>query len=142
MGACTGKYDGKDAMFIANDHSILIYEIKSRLEQIIGYRIYRADSEGNTVMLADNFAGSSYIDETWNDAHAGEYKFGISEVFANGIEGEIIWSNAIMKTNFGTDENLYQPEGPSVKKVLENGHVVIIKDGKRYTLTGQQLDHH
>ena len=142
MGACTGKYDGKDAMFIANDHSILIYEIKSRLEQIIGYRIYRADSEGNTVMLADNFAGSFYIDETWNDAHAGEYKFGISEVFANGIESEIIWSNAIMKTDFGTDENLYQPEGPSVQKVIENGHIVIIKDGKRYTMMGQQLDHH
>ena len=142
MGACTGKYDGKDAMFIANDHSILIYEIKSRLEQIIGYRIYRADSEGNTVMLADNFAGSFYIDETWNDAHAGEYKFGISEVFANGIESEIIWSNAIMKTDFGTDENLYQPEGPSVQKVLENGQIVIIKDGKRYTMMGQQLDHH
>ena len=142
MGACTGKYDGKNAMFIANDHSILIYEIKSRLEQIIGYRIYRADSEGNTVMLADNFAGSFYIDETWNDAHAGEYKFGISEVFANGIESEIIWSNAIMKTDFGTDENLYQPEGPSVQKVIENGHIVIIKDGKRYTMMGQQLDHH
>ena len=140
MGACTGKYDGKDAMFIANDHSILIYEIKSRLEQIIGYRIYRADSEGNTVMLADNFAGSSYIDETWGNALAGEYKFGISEVFANGIESEIIWSNAIMKTDFGTDENLYQPEGPSVQKVIENGHIVIIKDGKRYTLTGQQLN--
>ena len=142
MGACTGKYDGKDAMFIANDHSILIYEIKSRLEQIIGYRIYRADSEGNTVMLADNFAGSSYIDETWGNALAGEYKFGISEVFANGIESEIIWSNAIMKTDFGTDENLYQPEGPSVQKVIENGHIVIIKDGKRYTMMGQQLDHH
>lgn len=140
MGACTGKYDGKDAMFIANDHSILIYEIKSRLEQIIGYRIYRADSEGNTVMLADNFAGSSYIDETWGNALASEYKFGISEVFANGIESEIIWSNAIMKTDFGTDENLYQPEGPSVQKVIENGHIVIIKDGKRYTLTGQQLN--
>ena len=142
MGACTGKYDGKNAMFIANDHSILIYEIKSRLEQIIGYRIYRADSEGNTVMLADNFAGSSYIDETWGNALAGEYKFGISEVFANGIESEIVWSNAIMKTDFGTDENLYQPEGPSVQKVLENGHIVIIKDGKRYTMMGQQLDHH
>ena len=142
MGACTGKYDGKDAMFIANDHSILIYEIKSRLEQIIGYRIYRADNEGNTVMLADDFAGSFYIDETWNDALAGEYKFGISEVFANGIEGEIIWSNTIVKTDFGTDENLYQPEGPSVQKVIENGHIVIIKDGKRYTMMGQQLDHH
>ena len=29
-----------------------------------------------------------------------------------------------------------------VQKVIENGHIVIIKDGKRYTMMGQQLDHH
>ncbi len=140
MGACTGKYDGKDAMFIANDHSILIYEIKCRLEQIESYRIYRADSEGNAVMLADNIAGMSFIDETWGDALAGEYRFGISEVFANGNESEIIWSEPIVKNDFGTDENLDVPENPTVKKMLENGHIVIIKDGKRYSVTGQQLN--
>ena len=37
-------------------------------------------------MLADNVAGMSYLDETWGNALAGEYRFGISEVFANGVE--------------------------------------------------------
>ena len=140
LGACTGKYDGKDAMFVANDHSILIYEIKCRLEQIVSYRIYRADSEGNAVMLADNVAGMSYLDETWGNALAGEYRFGISEVFANGVESEIIWSDPIVKNDFGTNENHDEPEGPTVKKLLENGHIVIVKDGKRYNVSGQQLN--
>ena len=140
MGACTGKYDGKDAMFIANDHSILIYEIKCRLEQIVSYRIYRSDSDGNAVMLADNAAGTSYLDETWGNALAGEYRFGISEVFGNGIESEIIWSEPIVKNDFGTNENHDEPEDPTVKKLLEDGHIVIIKDGKRYNVSGQQLN--
>ena len=140
MGACTGKYDGKDAMFVANDHSILIYEIKCRLEQIVSYRIYRSDSDGNAVMLADNAAGTSYLDETWGNALAGEYRFGISEVFGNGIESEIIWSEPIVKNDFGTNENHDEPEDPTVKKLLEDGHIVIIKDGKRYNVSGQQLN--
>ena len=140
IGACTAKYDGKDAMFVAIDHDIRIYEIKSHLEQITGYRIYRADSEGNTVMLADGISGATYLDDTWNEAIAGEYRFGISEVYTNGIESEIIWSNPIVKTDFGIDDNPDEPIDNSVKKVLENGHIVIIKDGKRYTITGQQLN--
>ena len=140
MGASTGKYDGKDAMFVANDHSILIYEIKCRLEQIVNYRVYRSDSEGNAMMLADNVAGMSYLDETWGNALAGEYRFGISEVFANGVESEIIWSDPIVKNDFGTNENTDEPEGPTVKKLLENGHIVIIKDGKRYNMSGQHLN--
>ena len=139
-GACTAKYDGKDAMFVAIDHDIRIYEIKSHLEQITGYRIYRADHEGNTVMLADGISGATYLDETWNNALAGEYRFGISEVYANGVESEITWSNPIVKTDFGIDDNPDEPIDNSVKKVLENGHIVIIKDGKRYTITGQQLN--
>ena len=141
VGAHIGKYDGKDAMFIAIGFSIRIYEIKSRLEQIMGYRIYRADSEGNSVMLADAVTSTSYIDYTWNEAQAGEYRFGISEVYANGVESEIIWSNTIVKTDFGIDENGNQesPE-PSVQKVIEDGHIVIIKDGKRYNVSGQHLN--
>ena len=45
-----------------------------------------------------------------------------------------------MKTDFGIDDNPDEPIDNSVKKVLENGHIVIIKDGKRYTITGQQLN--
>ena len=141
IGAHIGKYDGKDAMFIAIGFSIRIYEIKSRLEQIMGYRIYRADSEGNSVMLADEVTNTSYIDHTWNEAHAGTYRFGISEVYANGVESEIIWSDTIVKTDFGIGENGNQEsQEPSVQKVIEDGHIVIIKDGKRYSVSGQHLN--
>jgi hypothetical protein len=141
IGAHIGKFDGKDAMFIAIGFSIRIYEIKSRLEQIMGYRVYRADSEGNSVMLADEVTNTSYIDHTWNETQAGNYRFGISEVYANGVESEIIWSDTIVKTDFGIDENGNQEsQEPSVQKVVEDGHIVIIKDGKRYSLSGQTLN--
>ena len=142
VGAFVGKYDDKDAMFIAIDHSIRIYEIRSPLAQIAGYRIYRADSGGNTIMLADGPCGSTYTDSTWNDAIAGEYRFGISEVYANGVESEIIWSDTIVKTDFGVGENSDNQEDaePSVQKVIENGRVIIIKDGKRFSVSGQQLN--
>ena len=141
VGAHIGQYNGKEAMFIAIGFSIRIYEIKSRLEQIMGYRIYRADSEGNSVMLADEVTNTSYIDHTWNEAQAGNYRFGISEVYSNGVESEIIWSDTIVKTDFGIDENGNQ-EGsdPSVQKVIEDGKIVIIKDGKRYSVSGQTLN--
>ena len=140
VGAFISKYDGKDAMFINNGYSILIYEIKSRLAQIVGYRIYRSDNEGHTVMLADEIDGSSYLDLTWNSTLAGEYRFGISEVYFNGVESEIIWSEPIIKTDYGIDENDEEEPGQSVQKVFEDGHIVIIKDGKHYTISGQQLN--
>ena len=140
MGICTGTYDGKEALFVREGEFVSIYEDKSTLSQIKSYRIYRSDSEGNTIMLADEVNGSSYIDQTWEDAVAGMYRFGISEVFANGVESEIIWSEPIEKTDFGIEEDLDDTSSPSVQKVFENGHIVIIKDGKRYTLTGQQLN--
>ena len=142
IGAYIGKYDGKEAMFIAIDHCIRIYEIKSHYGQIISYRIYRADSEGNSVMLADEVVGSSFLDSSWNNAHAGSYRFGISEVYANGVESEIIWSDPIVKTDYGIDENEGTKEEyePSVQKVIEDGHIVIIKDGKRYNVSGQKLN--
>ena len=141
VGAHIGQYNGKEAMFIAIGFSIRIYEIKSRLEQIMGYRIYRADSEGNSVMLADEVDGTSFLDSSWNDAHAGTYRFGISEVYFNGTESEIIWSDTIVKTDFGIDENGNQEDSePSVQKMNEDGHIVIIKDGKRYSVSGQTLN--
>ena len=107
----------------------------------MGYRIYRADSEGNSLMLADEVTNTSYIDHTWNEAQAGNYRFGISEVYANGVESEIIWSDTIVKTDFGIDENGNQEsQEPSVQKVIEDGHIVIIKDGKRYSVSGQILN--
>ena len=141
FGSSIGKYDGKDALFAVIDSSVRIYEIKKALSQIIGYRIYRKDNEEHTVTLAEEFIGTSFIDSTWNEAAAGEYRFGISEVYYNGVESEIIWSNPITKTDYGIDENEGdQVTKPSVQKVLENGHIVIIKDGKRYNVSGQTLN--
>ena len=92
-------------------------------------------------MLADEVTSTSYIDYTWNETQAGEYHYGISEVYHNGVESEIIWSDTIVKTDFGIDENGNQEDSePSVQKVIEDGKIVIIKDGKRYNVTGQHLN--
>ena len=146
-GACIGKYDGKDALFVAHDQhysdgsSILIFEINSHFAPIMHYRLYRSDSEGNTITLADEASGTSFVDSTWNEAQAGIYRFGISHVYFNGVESEIIWSDAIEKTDYGIEENDSQ-EVPKqqVQKVFEDGKIVIIKNGKRYTVTGQLLN--
>lgn len=139
LGVCTGKYHEEEALFVVVGYTVYIYKVRSKLAQIIGYRIYRADSNGNTVMLADEVAGTSFIDETWGNAVAGMYRYGISEVYYNGVESEIIWSEPIEKNDYGLDENQDDPTIPMVQKVFENGQIVIIKDGKRYTVTGQRL---
>ena len=145
--ASIGKYDGKEALFIVlnyygieNDH-IHIYEIDSHLAPILHYRLYRADNEGSTVTLADEVTGTSYLDTTWDNIVAGEYRFGISEVYFNGVESEIIWSDPIVKTDHGINENDGDPTSePSIQKVIEDGKIVIIKDGKRYNVSGQHLN--
>ena len=142
LGAHVGKYDGKDAIFVAIDYSIRIYEIKNANEQMehsIGYRIYRSDSEGHTVMLANGIEGASYIDNSWENAATGLYRFGISRIFENGGESEIIWSEPIEKQHIGISEHENDNDS-NVQKVIENGHIIIIKDGKCYTVTGQQLN--
>jgi hypothetical protein len=47
-----------------------------------------------------------------------------------------------VKTDHGIDENDGNQEdtGPSVQKVLEEGQIIILKDGKRYNVSGQQLN--
>ena len=141
--ASVGKYDGKDALFVVadcyNHNAVLIYEIESHLEQIISYRIYRTNGESDTIMLADEITTSSFIDTTWNVITNGTYRYGISSVFANGTESEIIWSDYIEKTGFGIGENGSDTTIPTAQKVLEDGQIVLIKDGKRYTVTGQEL---
>ena len=145
-GISIGKYKGKDAMFVVvldishNTTALHIYAINSHLSRIIGYRLYRSDSEGHTVILADEVTESSYIDSTWNEIGFGVYRFGISPIYANGNESEIIWSDPIVKSGIGIDEHTDNPTEQSVQKVLENGQIVIIKDGKRYNVSGQKLN--
>jgi hypothetical protein len=45
-----------------------------------------------------------------------------------------------MKSGHGINENNEGPNMQPVQKVFENGQIVIIKDGKRYTVTGQHLN--
>jgi hypothetical protein len=140
-GVCIGQHKGKEALFVVYNNKVHIYERNGHLSQIIGYRVYRADSEMDTIMLADGVTNTSYIDNTWNDAHAGEYRFGVSSVFSNGVESEIIWSDSIVKADIGIPENENDLlTDPSVQKVIENGKIVIIKDGKRYSVSGQTLN--
>ena len=146
VGATIGKYNGKDAMFAVvgdyfyNNTAVRIYEINSHLSHVIGYRLYRSDSNGDIVMLADDVVEAPYIDSTWNTINEGIYRFGISEVYANGNASDIIWSEPIENNGVGFEEHKEDPSEFPVQKVLENGQIVIIKDGKRYTLTGQQLN--
>ena len=139
FGNFTAKYDDKDAMFFVFRNNICIYEINSPLSQIIAYRIYRADSGGNIEML-DETDGTSYTDETWGNILADLYRFGVSMVYANGVESEIIWSDFIEKTDYDIDENGQGASEQAVQKIFEDGKIVIIKDGKRYTVTGQRLN--
>ena len=137
-GASIGKYDGKDALFICTQDYVLIYEIKNTLAQIMDYRLYRAREGGETIIIADEFVGNSYADTTWSCANAGVYRYGICSVFANGVESEIVWSNPIVKTNYDIEEH-ETPATSNVQKVYENGQIVIIKDGKRYNIKGQEI---
>ena len=89
-------------------------------------------------LLSNEVVGTVFTDATWASLGTGLYRYGISSVFANGNETEIIWSNAIPKGNYGLDENS-DPSLSGVQKVFENGQIVIIKDGKKYNITGQEI---
>lgn len=145
-GASVGKYDGKDAMYIVTKEyssdstsTLLIYEINSQLEQAIGYNIYRANSEDQIVKLAEVLESNTFTDPNWGELATGLYRYGISEVYSNGIESEIIWSEPIEKLHIGVEENEDEPS-TSVQKVFEDGQIIIIKDGKRYSISGQKLN--
>ena len=139
LGACIGKYGEKQALFIVVDDVLFVYEIKSLFYQITGFRIYREDDEDHIVMLTENATGSSFMDTTWKEVPIGFYRYGISTVFANGNESEIVWSDPIEKTNYGIAENENPLDHNKVMKVFENGQIIIIKDGKRYNISGQEL---
>ena len=123
------------------NYKIQILEIKCHLAPILHYRLYRASNEGDTLMLADEYTGTSFIDSTWAEANAGTYRFGISEVYYNGVESDIIWSDTIVKTGIGIEENNGDPEDFElpVRKIIEDGQIIIIKEGKRYNVSGQRL---
>ena len=142
IGACPGKYDGKDAAFIVINDTVYIFEINHNLSQIIGYRIYRSDSEGHTIMLANEIGGASYIDPTWNTVNNGVYQYGISSVFANGVESEIVWSNPIVKTDHGVNEDnnegvIIYPNPAKDQLIIESP--LYIRQCEIFTLDGRMV---
>ncbi len=125
LGAHIGKYNGEDALYVSYSNAVRIFEIKKLLTQIIHYRLYRADNEGNIIRIADGITGTSYADPTWNDLAIGLYRFGISSVFGNGEESEIVWSDPVKKGNYGVNENAMDvttvyPNPASDKLIVES----------------------
>ena len=137
-GAYIGKYDGKDAFYVCFDDAVKIMEIevKNTFFPIIHYRLYRSDNQGNVTMIADEVSGTSYTDQTWGNLETGLYRFGICSVYSDGAESRIAWSNPIPKGNYDIEENM-DTSDPAVRKIFENGQIFIVKNGKRYTVTGQ-----
>ena len=138
FGTYIGKYQGKDAMFVCYDNSLKIFEIRNLLWPIIQYRLYRSDDKGEITMIADEVTGTSFVDPSWGTLDTGLYRYGISSLYGNGNESEIMWSNALPKGNYDLEE-IAEPLGDIVQKVFENGQIVILKDGKKYNITGQEL---
>ena len=138
-GGCTGDYQGKKAIFKMSSNGLEIYEIDCRLSQVTHFHVYRSKSDGETLSLADEVRGYSFVDTSWQGLEAGLYRYGVSAVYGNGVESEPVWTDFVEKQNIGVEEH-ESPEDPSVQKVFENGMIVIIKDGKRYSITGQQLN--
>ena len=140
FGAHIGKYEGQDAMFVCYDNMVRIIKIRNTIWPISHYRLYRSDEKGNLTLLADEVDGSTFTDATWTELGTGLYRYGISSLFGNGNESDILWSAPIPKGNYDIEENEDSLD-EGVRKVYENGQIVIIKDGKRYNVTGQQYGH-
>lgn len=72
------------------------YGFGKEAPQIQYYRIYRSTcGNTNTVMVADQQTGSSYVDNTWGSLPLGSYKFGICSVGVANNESDIVWSNCL-----------------------------------------------
>lgn len=56
--------------------------------------------------------------------------------YADGIAAKIV---KITTIGYGIDENTGDGSANTVKKVFENGQIVIIKDGKKYNIAGQEF---
>lgn len=127
-----GKYEGKDAVWACNqfDHVIKIYEPRNVFSKVMYYRLYRADAQGNAVMIADHFTETSFLDVT---AGSGSYRYGFSAVYYDGSESNIVWSDAM---NYGIDEH-QTLQINNVQKIIENGQLYILVNGKKYSVTGQ-----
>ena len=68
------------------------------------YNVYRTDcsnqgpyTPSNTTTLTTQETNTYYIDNTWQNADYGVYKYGVSYVTDSGTESDIVWSTCIEK---------------------------------------------
>ena len=137
LGSFVGKYMGHDAIYVIDDHSVRIYRMVNVFSQCKEYRLWRADDYLSNIIEV-SIEGTSYIDRTWQSLGVGRYSYGVGMIFENSHESTLIWSEPLIKGNYDINETP-SPEGSTVQKVFENGQIVIIKDGKKYTITGQTI---
>ena len=137
LGSFVGKYMGHDAIYVIDDHSVRIYRMVNVFSRCNQYRLWR-DGDHVLIVIEDSIEGTSYIDRTWQSLGVGRYSYGVGMIFENSHESTLIWSEPLIKGNYDINETP-SPEGPTVQKVFENGQIVIIKDGKKYNITGQEI---
>jgi hypothetical protein len=137
LGSHVGKYMGHDAIYVVDGHTVRIYRMVNVFSQCKEYRLWRADDYLSNIIEV-SIEGTSYIDRTWQSLGVGRYSYGVGMIFENSHESTLIWSEPLIKGNYDINETP-SPEGPTVQKVFENGQIVIIKDGKKYTITGQTI---
>jgi hypothetical protein len=127
-------------MFVCYSNAVKIIKIRNAIWPITQYRLYRSDEKGHLTLLAEEVNGTTFTDATWAELGTGLYRYGISSLFGNGNESDILWSDPIPKGNYGIEENEDSLDD-GVQKVYENGRIFIIKDGTKYNITGQQYGH-
>ena len=147
-GACTGKCDEVDAFFFTTIDSILnIYMINPafpQFRQIVHYRIFRSNLENEILTLADTIMGFDYIDSTWNSLPVGQYQYGICSVFSDGNVTETVWSDTLVKTDYGigesSDERLSVfPNPVNDKLILEHDRPILRCEV--FSLEGKEMYH-
>lgn len=135
-----GDYKGHNALFLCNEGNLYIYEAADVFSRVCGYRIYRSDAEGNTTLLAEAHREASFTDSGWDLLENGTYRYGVSSLlYRANTETDILWSDYIVKNDHGVNE-AEDDTDPKVQKIYENGRIVIIKNGKRYNILGQEIE--
>ena len=148
-GCFIGVYGDKLCWFgnAQQDPNLIgIYELRDAVPT--EYRVYRTDCDNNgpyttanTVLLADHLVSDFYVDLTWNDMIAGNYKFGVS-IIRDGNESDIFWSNCLEKPDVtGVEEGMttlsLYPNPANDKLVLESSQP--IERCEIYSVTGALL---
>ena len=94
-GMSTGKFMLKEATETVNIGSTMVKSAERGFSE--KYNVYKKDLYKNTTeLVAENTTATEYVDNTWQTAEVGSYKWGVAAVYDEG-ESEIVWTKAIDK---------------------------------------------